>query len=567
MESAARGALYPPTVEAEHERAGARHDASAATARAPAKAIATVLVGALAISLVVGIRGEFPLSDDWSYAFATRSLCEEGHLRLLPWTGASLVLQAWYGAALCSIFGFSFAVLRASTVALAVSGAIASLLLLRALGVRGRALALGTSVVALNPLYVNLSFSFMTDVPFAVAALWAGYGYVRALQRRSVSLLAAGSLLASAAILIRQHGIFIALAAALAAGLATDRPARERLRGAAAAIALPAVTFVAFHVWLFFLHGAPSGYTNKIGEARGVHLAGAVNCAFRGLEYLGLLLSPIVVSLSPRSAGRRIATVAAVVLLTALAVLLYLREGALMFYLSNVLYDLGVGPLSLRDTLFLGQLPPLHVGPLLQVPLTAIATLATGALVVAWVCACVRRQAPERAFVAFCSALLFAGTLLHTRYYFDRYLLVVIPFLVAAVLLDAPPGRREGLGIALAAVLAWYSVAGTHDYLAWNRARWSALDALSAAGVPATEIDGGLEFNAWHLAAELDRWPSDEEARRGQSESRRSWWWVVDDRFVVAFRPLAGYTVRADVPFARWLVPGRGHVLMLERAH
>ena len=542
--------------------AATRREAEAAGSGTATLGLLATALGAVGVAWLVGVRGDFPLSDDWSYAYAVRSICETGLLQMLPWTGASLVLQAGYGAALCRAFGFSFEVLRLSTVVLAASGAGAFVLLQRTLGVRGGALLLGTLLFALNPLFVNLAFTFMTDVPFVVAATCAGYAYAGGLGERSSRRVLVGSLAASAAFLIRQHGIFVALAAACAALLDRDAAPSRRLRLAAAALVLPAVTFVLFHLWLFDVHGVPSGYTNKLSEAHRVTAVGLVNCAFRGVEYLGLFVAPLAVALPLRPLRR--GALAAIALLAALAGALWLREGTLMFSLTNVLYDFGLGPLSLRDTLFLGEPPPVHVGRWLQLPLTAVAVGAGGVMAAAWIAAVLRPRSPAHAFVALAALFLFASSLLHTRYYFDRYLLAIVPFLVAT-LAASDRLRRLPLALALACVLGWYAVAGTHDYLAWNRARWNALDRLTITGTPATAIDGGMEFNAWLLAPGLNRWPSDADVRPGQPDDRHSWWWVVDDRYVVAFRPLRGYHVREELPFTRWLVPAYDRLFLLER--
>ncbi len=162
------------------------------------------------------------------------------------------------------------------------------------------------------------------------------------------------------------------------------------------------------------------------------------------------------------------------------------------------------------------------------------------------------------------SGLLFLGSLLHTRYYFDRYLLAVVPFAIAAVTVSARAAVARS-SVALAALLAWYAVAGTHDYLAWNRARYAGLAELEAAGIPPQAIDGGMEFNAWRLAPELGTWPNDAAVRPGQAPTVKSWWWVIDDRFIASFRPLPGYDVRRSIPYPRWLVPGTGRVVILER--
>lgn len=524
-------------------------------------------VSALLVATLVGVRGEFPLSDDASYAYAVKTLCTTGTLHFLPWTAPSLVLQAAYGAALCSLFGFSFTVLRVSTVVLATLGVVGFHQLLRELGVRGRPLAFGTALFALNPLYVNLAFTFMTDVPFTALVVWSGYAYVRALRERRLALLVWGGAAAAAGILVRQHGILIAVAAALACAAMPEWPVRRRLQAAVAALVLPVAVFLVFHLWLLGVTGIPQGYGSRLGQLGDVNLAGMINCGFRGLAYLGLFLVPLTCTLAGALLrSHRGHVIAWGGVLGVLAAALFVREGALMFYLTNVLYDLGLGALTLRDTLFLGYAPPLHLGLVLAVPLTVLALGGAALLGAAWTSAARRRDGGSTLFLQLAAGLLFAATLLQSRYYLDRHLLAVVPFAIAAVVAMHPVRTVPRSAMVLLVLLTWYAVAGTHDYLAWNRARFRGLDALLAQGVPATAIDGGVEFNAWYLSPTLGTWPSDREARTGQPASVRSWWWVVDDEYVASFRPLAGYRVVETLPFRRWLVPGAGEVLILRRA-
>jgi hypothetical protein len=248
-----------------------------------------------------------------------------------------------------------------------------------------------------------------------------------------------------------------------------------------------------------------------------------------------------------------------------LALVLFVREGALMFYLTNVLWDLGVGALTLRDTQFLALGPIVEIGPALSVPLTIVAALGAARLAAAGVIGFPRLREPVPAFLLWATILLFAGTLLHARYYFDRYLVIVLPFALATLAVVRPLPVIRSPALLLAVALAGYGVAGTHDYLAWNRARFDGIAALEAEGVTPREIDGGVEYNAWHLAPALGTFPSDAEARPGQPLGRRSWWWVVDDRYVASFRPLPGYAIHRELPYARWLPPGTGRVFLLER--
>ena len=529
--------------------------------------LAGVLVAATAVLLAIGPGGDFPLSDDWSYGYAVRSLCEDGELRMLPWTGASLVLQAWYGALLCKAFGFSFEILRASTLVMAIGGAIGFALLLTRLGFAGRVAALGVATFALSPLYVNLAFTFMTDVPFTVLCIWAAWFYVHGLEEGRDRDLLIGALLSSAALLVRQHGIFVAAAAALACLVPGPGNLRGRVRPALIAGALPAFVFVAFHVWLFAIHGAPAGVQNKVSEVGGLSIVGFGNVSFRAVEYLGLLLLPVAAAQAAevwrRSPGR-LAAVGAV--LGAAALFLYAREGELMLYLTNVLYDLGLGAPSLRDTLFLGENPPLHVGPGLGITLTILSTAAACTLIAGWSTAGAQLHRPSHAFILYAFVMLAAGSLLHVAFYFDRYLLPVLPFAIAAAFICIRTERISRIAWAAVLVLGWWAVAGTHDYMEWNRARYDAIAALESKGTGVREIDGGVEHNAWRLAGELGTWPTKDEARPGQPATRKSWWWVVDDRFIISFRALPGYDVRESIAYPRWLVPGTGSVLVLERA-
>ena len=59
--------------------------------------------------------------------------------------------------------------------------------------------------------------------------------------------------------------------------------------------------------------------------------------------------------------------------------------------------------------------------------------------------------------------------------------------------------------------------------------------------------------------------PSDAEARRGQAESKKSWWWVVDDEWIVAFGELDGYAAAKSRTYSRWLPWREDSVLGLRR--
>ena len=114
---------------------------------------------------------------------------------------------------------------------------------------------------------------------------------------------------------------------------------------------------------------------------------------------------------------------------------------------------------------------------------------------------------------------------------------------------DASSPEKSGLLLALAvlAPLALYAVACTRDYLTWNDRRWTALHSLTAEHhIPPEHIDGGFEFNGLNL------FDPAYEPKQGKSS-----WWVVDDRYVVAFGPISGIYGNQALPVATLVSPLR----------
>jgi hypothetical protein len=137
--------------------------------------------------------------------------------------------------------------------------------------------------------------------------------------------------------------------------------------------------------------------------------------------------------------------------------------------------------------------------------------------------------------------------------FFDRYLILLVPLaLVLGASGTAHEGARRGpfsVGLGLAALYAVFSVAATHDYFAWNRARWTALHDLEREGVPASAIDGGYEWNGVF-----------------RYDPTAPWWWAGEEEYVVAFGSAPGYREVARYPYRRLLPPGEASVLVLRRA-
>ena len=530
--------------------------------------------------LAVGVEGNFPLSDDWAYAHVVRSLCSGGGLDLLPWTGATLLAQVLYGWGACKIAGFSYDVLRLTTLAASIAGVGAFYFVLRRLEARETTAVAGAALLAFSPLWFHLSFTFMTDVPFAAFGLVATALYLRGLQAPSRAALVAGSLAAAAAFLIRQHGLWIAMAAGLAAlpalqprDSAPPRPAASRLADGVCAGALPLLVACVWTLWAMLGSDVPQAVQNKVAEtslASGLVLA---DVAFRSLVTLGFLFLPWAVTARWSEPHERRLFAAAMLALSATAAFAFFHNGATMFYLPNILHPRWIGALTTRDAFFLRMPFEPTASSALLCALT-VASVGSAAALLTRLAATTRGlwradaniRKPRLVLFALLALLLsWLGSLLQAHYYFDRYLMLIFPLAVACCVAG---GSQARCGVAFATVLAamtTFSVAGTHDYMEFHRARWDLLGALEAGGITADEVDGGFEYNAERLAAELGTSPSDAQARPGQAPTVKSWWWVVDDEWIIALGPLDGYVEEERNQYPRWLAPGQGHVLALRR--
>ncbi|HEY2773482.1 MAG TPA: glycosyltransferase family 39 protein [Candidatus Binatia bacterium] len=550
-----------------------------------------VLAAWLVAVAAIGIGGDFPLGDDWSYAHAARSLCENGKFDLLPWTGASLFLQALYGAAACKVAGFSYVVLRTTTLAMSVCGIVATSALLVECGASPCVAAAGAAVVASCPLWLNLSFTFMTDVPFATLAVVSLWLTARSLRLHSRPGLVLAGVAAAAAFLIRQHAVSISAAAALAAllppgriapnaGTKSDAGRRpgDRLVDAAAVVAVPVMTVIAYTAWAATSSATPLAVHNKLVEAARLAPVSALDVAFRALVTLGFLILPWTATSAFATGREKRVFALTLAVLGGIAGFVWVRNGSAMFYLGNIMGLLHVGARTTRDAMFLAK-PDAAEIPGLARPILTVLCVISASRLVARLSLLVRLGGPiastpairndtryRVAWLCVMALLLSgAGTLLQAHYYFDRYLVVLVPLAIASLVCLDPSPRSGAFTVAATIAMALYSVAGTHDYLAWNRARWGLLSELESKGIDATHIDGGFEYNAERLAARLRTSPTDAQAAAGQDALHKSWWWVVDDEWIVAFGPLAGYDEAASREYPRWLLPGKARVLLLHR--
>ncbi len=470
---------------------------------------------ALAI-LVTHPALEMGTTDDWSYARTALDLVRTGHIVYNGWATAMLGWQLFWGALAIKLFGFSFLVLRLSTLPFAVGAAYLLYQICVRMGLNPQNAALGTMTVVLSPLFLPLAASFMTDVPAFFWLLVGLYSCLRAMQasttRGCILWLGFASLTDVTAGSARQIVWLGALVMVpCAAWLERKRPGVL-----VAAALLWAGSVVAVFGCLYWFSLQPYSIPEKI-------IAGKFTVAL--LPHLlqqvrDMLLSILLLSLPAlaaflfaiRSVSKRVFFVLLGLAAVLFAARVYLHGiHALAPWTPNMVTEYGVGGAGSWENL--GQKPAV-LPPWLRALLTATVIVAA----CAWLAKLIPRVRSRRALstespahLSWVTVWVLLGpftlayfVLLLPRATFnlalDRYLIPLLAIFVIVVLRYFQDGVRRqtpGLCFGLLALFSAYGVAATHDYFSTGRARLAAATAVHDSGVPRTEIQGGWEYDGW----------------------------------------------------------------------
>jgi hypothetical protein len=247
---------------------------------------------------------------------------------------------------------------------------------------------------------------------------------------------------------------------------------------------------------------------------------------------------------------------------------------------GHILADFGIGPITLHDTLVVNTNYPV-LDPTIKtlwLGLNIAAILTTTLLIYYFFIAPILRISKKRKddgsgwlIVLPVSAIVLYLVPLTLYGFFDRYLLPLFPLFMLFAIKSEPIGSRALFenNVAFPAILLCligvgiFTVGATHDYLAWNRTRWQALNNLQQSGISPHEIDGGYEFNGWYLFDPKDMYSITNTPNPAKPEQSR--WFVDKDTYMITLGPLAKFEVFDEYTVDRWLPFSPGSIYVLHR--
>lgn len=523
--------------------------------------------------IIVNPVGDFPLNDDWIFAQPVNSLITTGNYGAETWSSPILILQVFWGLLFCIFTGFSFTALRISTLILGMAAVSVLYLVIFILSKSKRFSFLAAILLLVNPIFFCLANTFMTDVPFIAMALFSIYFFFRFLDAGKNKFLIAATLFSVAATLIRQFGVVIPLAYSITAFLKFKQPVEKRIRHFIPFF----VTLVAYKAALMWLKhtgteifGLPTDsfptltssfftYPEHWLEEIATRLGNII--FYFGLFFLPLLLivkSDFTLLLKPFW----LKIISSVILLAAVAsFILFYRE----FPIRNVLSRGYIGPKTLdvydysridfheHTTFFSNKLIIFYIIGIFGAALLIINLLTLFAK---------KRAIPapsvtKHFFIGLCLTG-YTVLILVPFATFDRYLVPAFLFLPMIIITGMHDLRliKPSLYIFISFYVFFiflFSALGTHDYLAWNRARMKAAYYLTKdKNIPLSKIDAGYETNGWLFGY----------GRKFQN-LKYFGGLIEGNEYSLTFGDADGYQPINKFPYTNYLPPGQRYIYVM----
>jgi hypothetical protein len=461
---------------------------------------------------------ESGLIDDFSYVKSAFVFADTHRLVYNGWATATIGWQIAWGGIFAHLFGHTYTAVRIANFVTSFATVWIAQAALRRSGLSRRNAAIGALALALCPLFLPMSVSFMSDISGLFSILVCYYCCLRALQseedRHVLAWLVAASLLSIVGSTARQIAWMSPLVMAPSAAWLLRRR-RGVLPVATVLWLLSAVVMLGSMRW--FAH-------QPLSVPEGV-IQGAINAkSFR--ELLGNITAAIVcllfmlVPLLAAWTAKRLRTVQVGIVAVGTLIVAFLvrfltahgMEKGWAPWTGDILDKIGM--LGYRNAWTLGIEPSpfaLWARVLLSLVVIAFTLWFTFAIIDNF-----RKGSEQNEVITWRSLLIFTLPFLATYFLLlcpramwgiviDRYLLPPIAFGILFLLRMSQERigpRLPVVSYVLLGLYALFAIAGTHDWIAMHRARVEAVQRLQSQGADRLQIEAGYQIDGM---AQIDR--------------------------------------------------------------
>jgi len=425
-------------------------------------------------------------------------LAETGHLHYNDWGNPLILFQTLWAVPWIRLFGFSFQVLGASMLPLALAFVLMVYATGREVGLRPATAAFAAITMGTCPLFMILAGSFMTDVCGCLFSLICVYAALKSAHAESATT--------------DRRWLWIVTVAGLAGG------ANRQIVWVAPLSLIP---------YLFWMRRRDARFRVHAAAAYTVCIAGVVTL----LHYFGQPFSPMMMSDEQKAWVLRYHAIPAARLIIQFLMMAIMLSGpafccllstlrrrrpvwvmaaalaALMIAMAQIVAGYPSAPygnhlLGPRGPLGALAAPPLsspvRVALTFGVDFCILIMLMNSRRGLSW--AALRSDTTLHVFGIFSGGyllLLVPGAF--TGFSFDRHILPVIPLLLLEVLRRFSKSGRSipVLAWVAAAVFGGYAMAITHDYFSGMRAHITTAEAMEKTGIPRNHISAGFEYDGW----------------------------------------------------------------------
>lgn len=510
-------------------------------------------------AMIINPIGEFPINDDWAYSKNVYNLSVQHKFVVDPWPAMNLFSQTIYGTLVCKIFGFSFTVLRFSILILAIISSMVLYKIILRLSNQQQELSLLITIgFCFSTLFCSMSFTFMTDIFFLSFVVFAIYQIqLYHINRRLIHYFLF-ILFCVIAVLNRQHGVLIPL---LISGVVFYHH-KISLKSFLMMSAPMVLTWLAHDKYRHYLtyYGVSNNLQNTDRLWKYLESAPFQEIhAHAGDLFLttGWMIMPLILILTltqfPKISRSNMIIIT---ICTLLAVLLVWQDWPL-YPQGNVSLGFEIGPRVIKFDPALYS--PSYLGWWPKVA-RIIAFLSATLCLIYILTKFIQPKVKKEFKTVYLPFLLVLGAYFIfvslNEAYLDRY---ALPLACLILILLIPNEKatltsgRKWIVYPIIFLTFLTTVIENRDFFNWQKKRWEAIEYLHQKKLGPDKIDGGFEYNGWHAKTPVF------------SEAPKSWWWIMDDEYIISHTPLKKYGIEKLFINPRWMPVGADTIYVLKR--